>query len=112
MNVFLQWLDRVLEAAGFGVLLLDYHPPSPCHCLFCVPQPPARPDVEFSICQGDSAASVFFTINIEPFLVVLELQRLHGLFMGGLCEATISYIDDVNELGEQEKDILIVDKVC
>jgi hypothetical protein len=69
-------------------------------------------EVEFFICQGNSAAPVFFTINIEPFLVVLELQRLNGLFMGGLCEATISYIDDVNELGQQEKDILIIDEVC
>jgi hypothetical protein len=40
-------------------------------------------EVEFSICQGDPAASVFFTIYIESFLVIVE-QRLHGLYMGGL----------------------------
>ncbi len=66
---------------------------------------------EFSICQGDPAASVFFTIYIEPFLACLE-RLLRGLFMGGLCEATLSYMDDVNELGEDEQDILITDELC
>jgi hypothetical protein len=32
--------------------------------------------------------------------------------MGGLHEATLSYMDDVNELGEDKKDILVTDEVC
>jgi hypothetical protein len=57
--------------------------------------------VEFSIRQGDPAASVFFTIYIEPLLVLLE-RRLRGLFMGILREASIGYMDDINGLGEDE----------
>jgi hypothetical protein len=68
-------------------------------------------EVEFSIRQGDPAASVFFTIYIEPFLACLE-GFLRGLFMGGLREATLSYMDDVNELGEDEQDILVTDELC
>jgi hypothetical protein len=67
--------------------------------------------VEFSIRQGDPAASVFFVIYIEPFLVRLE-QLLRGLFMAGLREASFDYMDDVNMLGEDEEDIVIADAVC
>jgi hypothetical protein len=31
--------------------------------------------------------------------------------MDSLCEATLIFMDDVNELGEDEKDIIIVNKV-
>jgi hypothetical protein len=67
--------------------------------------------VEFSIRQGDPAASVFFTIYIEPLLVLLE-ARLRGLFMGILREASIGYMDDINELGEDENDIVLTDQIC
>jgi hypothetical protein len=112
-RVSLQWLDRVLEAMGFGLVLRQWvatlhHRATACFMLHSL-----SPDqeVEFSIRQGDPAASVFFTIYIEPFLACLE-HFLRGLFMGGLQEATLSYMDDVNELGEDEQDILVTDELC
>jgi hypothetical protein len=39
--------------------------------------------VEFSICQGDAATSVFSGIYVEPFLVRLE-ALLRGLFVGSI----------------------------
>ncbi len=67
--------------------------------------------MEFSIRQGDPAASVFFTIYIELLLVLLE-RRLHGLFMGLIREASIGYMDDINELGEDDNDIVLTDQIC
>jgi hypothetical protein len=56
------------------------------------------------LCQGDPAASVFFS----PFTSSLSLPT----WSAALCEATLSYMDNVNELGEDEKDILVTDEVC
>ncbi len=112
-RVSLQWLDRVLEVMGFGLILRQWvgtlhRRATACFMLHSLS---LDQDVEFSIRQGDPATSVFFTIYIEPFLACLECC-LQGLFMGGLREATLSYMDDVNELGEDEKDILVTDEVC
>ncbi len=107
-RVSLQLLDRVLEAMGFGLVLRQWVATLHRRATACFMLHSLSPDqeVEFSIRQGDPAASVFFTIYIEPFLACLE-RFLHGLFMGGLREATLSYMDDVNELGEDEQDILV-----
>jgi hypothetical protein len=112
-RVSLQWLDRVLEAMGFGLVLRQWVATLHRHATACFMLHSLSPDqeVEFSIRQGDPAASVFFTIYIEPFLACLE-RFLRGLFMGGLREATLSYMDDVNELGEDEQDILVTDELC
>jgi hypothetical protein len=112
-RVSLPWLDRVLEAMGFGVVLRRWvatlhRQPSACFMLHSL-----SPDlpVEFSIRQGDPAASVFFTIYIEPLLALLE-RRLRGLFMGTIREASIGYMDDINELGEDDNDIVLTDQIC
>jgi hypothetical protein len=112
-RVSLQWLDCVLEAMGFGLVLRQWVATLHRHATACFMLHSLLPnqEVEFSTRQGDPAASVFFTIYIESFLACLE-RLLCGLFMGGLREATLSYMDDVNELGEDEQDILVTDELC
>jgi hypothetical protein len=43
-----------------------------------------------------------------PFTSSLSLLT----WSAALCEATLSYMDNVNELGEDEKDILVTDELC
>jgi hypothetical protein len=66
--------------------------------------------IYLSIRQGNPASSVFFTIHIEPFLVTLE-AALKVLSMAGLEEVAYSYMDDINEVGEDENDIILMD-IC
>jgi hypothetical protein len=61
--------------------------------------------------QGDLAASVFLTIYIEPLLAYLEC-RLCGLFMGIIRKASFNYMDNINELGEDDNDIVVTDQIC
>jgi hypothetical protein len=56
-------------------------------------------------------ASVFIMINIEAFLVLLE-ALVHGLFSGIIRAASFRNKDNVNLLHEDEKDIIVVGKVC
>jgi hypothetical protein len=112
-RVCLQWVDKVLEAMGFGPLLRRMV--STLHrgasASFLLHEVSPALDISFSIRQGDPASSVFFTIHIEPFLVALE-AALKGLSMAGLQEVAYSYMDDVNELGEDENDIVLMDDIC
>ena len=112
-RVSMQWLDRVLEAMGFGAVLRGWVATLHRQASACFMLHTLSPDlpVEFSIRQGDPAASVFFVINIEPLLVRLEAV-LRGLFVGGIKEASLGYMDDVNILGEEESDIVRADEVC
>jgi hypothetical protein len=112
-RVSIQWLDRVIEAMSFGVVLSHWVATLQRQASACFMLHTLLPDmaVEFSIRQGDPAGDVFFVIYIEPFLVRLE-DLLRGLFMAGLREASFGYMDDVNMLGEDEEDIIIADWVC
>jgi hypothetical protein len=59
-----------------------------------------------------SADSVFFAIYIEPLLAFLE-RSLRGLFMGILREASIVYMDDINELvDEDDNNIVVTYQTC
>jgi hypothetical protein len=39
-------------------------------------------------------------------------HSLHGLFMGALREASFGYMDNINELGEDDNDIVVTDQIC
>jgi hypothetical protein len=112
-RVCLRWVGRVLEAMGFGPLLRrvvwTLHRGASASFLLHSVSPAVM--IDFSIRQGDPAAPVFFTIHVEPFLVALE-NSLKGLSMAGLREVTYSYMDDVNELGEDDEDIVLLDEIC
>ncbi len=89
-HVSLQWLDRVLEAMGFALILWQWvatlH--SPVNACFMLHSLSPDQYVEFSICQGDPAASVFFL----PFISSLSVPT----WSAALREATLTYMDDVN----------------
>jgi hypothetical protein len=64
--------------------------------------------ITFSLRQGDLLAMILFIIQIEPLLALLQ-QRLAGLQVGRIKEATLGYVDDVVTLGYQETDLHILD---
>jgi hypothetical protein len=53
-------------------------------------------------------ASVILGIYVESFLVHLK-ALLHGLFVGGIIEASLSYKDEDSLFSKDEKDIILVD---
>jgi hypothetical protein len=112
-RVCLQWVDKVLEAMGFGPLLrrtvTTLHRGASASFLLHEVSPAL--EIAFSIRQGDPASSILFTIHIEPFLAALE-AALKGLSMAGLQEIEYGYMDDVNELGEDVEDITLTDEIC
>jgi hypothetical protein len=112
-RVCLQWVDKVLEAMGFGPLLRrtvsTLHKGASASFLLHEVSPAL--EIAFSIRQGDPASSILFTIHIEPFLAALE-SALKGLSMAGLQEIEYGYMDDVNELGEDDEDITLTDEIC
>jgi hypothetical protein len=108
--------DQVYSVAGpcsqghglWGLsALLGCHSTPLSVCLLHAPYPRTW-QVESSIHQGDQAASAFFVIYIEPFLFCLQ-DFLHGLFVGGIIEASFGYMDDMTALNEDEEDIILVD---
>jgi hypothetical protein len=106
-------VDCVLEAMGIGPILqrciVTLHKGATASFLLH----PVSPEllVEFSTCQGDPASSILFCINLEPVLVVLG-RCLRGLSLGSLKEVAYSYMDVVNEVGEHDEDIVLMDEVC
>ncbi len=112
-RVPIQWLNCVLEAMGFGVVLCHWvatlHRQVSARFMLHTLSPEMA--VELFIHQGDPVAPIFFVIYIQLFLVCLE-DLLRGIFMAGLRKASFGYMDDVHVLGEDEEDIIIGDEVC
>ena len=111
-RVSLDWVDRVLEAMGFGAIFRGWvatlHRGASAAFLLHGVSPFIL--ILFSIRQGDPLAALLFIIYIEPYLVRLE-AALHGLQMANIREASFGYMDDVNILGSHISDILTVDSI-
>jgi len=105
-RVSLQWVDRVLEAMGFGRTVRRwvaiFHQGAMAKFMLHSLTPDLP--ISFSIRQGDPLAMVLFVIQIEPLLVVLQ-RRLTGLQIGNFREASFGYVDDVAVLSEDEADL-------
>ena len=112
-RVSMAWVDRVLAAMGFGCTFRAWvaalhRDASACFLLHTVSHPL---DVTFSVRQGDPLAALLFVIYIEPFLRILERQ-LHGLFIAGGRDTGFGYMDDVEVLSGDLKDLLTADSLC
>jgi hypothetical protein len=109
-RVSMDWVDRVLEAMGFGLIFSGWmatlhRGASASFLLFNISSVLA---ILFSIRQGDPLAALLFIIYLEPFLVRLEAV-LPGLRLANIREA---YMDNVQALGDDLQDILRVDLTC
>ena len=111
-RVSLDWVDRVMEAMGFGAIFRGWvatlHRGASAAFLLHGVSPFIL--ILFSIRQGDPLAALLFIIYIEPFLVRLE-AGLHGLLVANIREASFGYMDDVNILGSHISDIITVDSI-
>jgi hypothetical protein len=107
------WVDRVLAAMGFGVVFRSWiatlHRDAAAAFLLNIISRPVP--VNFSIRQGDPLSSILFIIYIEPFLKQLE-RELVGLFMAGGREVGFGYIDDVEIISGDIRDLHLVDVLC
>jgi exonuclease III len=112
-RVSLPWLDKVLEAMGFGLLFRGWvrtlHRRASASFILQKLTPPL--EILFSIRQGDPFAGILFTIYVEPFLVRLE-AALVGLFVANIKEVSFAYMDDIEILGSALPDLILADSLC
>ena len=112
-RVSMVWMDRVLDAMGFGVVFRSWvatlhRDAAAAFLLHRVSRPLA---VNFSIRQGDPLSGLLFILYVEPFLKQLEAQ-LRGIAVAGGREIDFSYMDDVEILGDDLRDISRTDRIC
>ena len=67
--------------------------------------------ITFSVWQGDPLAMLLFNIQLEPFLWLLH-RLLPGVDVAGIVELVLAYVDDVDIIGDDDEDIILVDGVC
>jgi len=109
----MEWVDKVLEAMGFGLIfrgwLQTLHRDVTASFLLHSVSPALA--ILFSIHQGDPLASLIYVLYLEPFLVRLE-AALRGLRFGGMRQATFAYMDNVEILSDNLRDILTTNLLC
>jgi hypothetical protein len=108
--VDLRWVDKVLEAFGFGptwrwwVGLLH----TAASAAFMLHSLSPALIITFSLRQGDPLAMLLFVIHIQPLLV--QLQRvMAGLSIGAIRETALGYVDDVAAVSSTLDDLPIID---
>ena len=112
-RVCMIYVDRVLEVMGFGeifraaVAILHRG----ATATFLLQRPSREVPVTFSIRQGDPLALLLYIVQLEPFLWLLGCF-LPGLSIGDIIEKILGYVDDVNALGDDMRDLLVIDDLC
>jgi exonuclease III len=111
-RVSLPWVDRVLEAMGFGPKLRRAIWTLHKGAMATFMLHGLSPDVAilFSIRQGDPVAMILYVLQIEPLLFKLS-RVLHGLRVGPVLETALGYVDDVATLGDKDQDLVVLDEV-
>jgi hypothetical protein len=87
---------------------MSHHPAQPGLRLLHAASLIARDGSEVFYPPGDPMASVFLVIYVESLLVRLN-ALLHGLFVGGIREASLGDMDEVSLFSEDKNDIILVD---
>ena len=112
-RVCMPYVDRVLDVMGFGAIFRGWirtlH--SGAAAVFLLEKLSREVDITFSVRQGDPLAMLLFIIQLEPFLWILH-KVLPGLEVGAIIELVLAYVDDVDVLGDDDEDILLVDDIC
>jgi len=112
-RVSMEWLDKVLEAMGFGRIFRGWistlHRGASASFLLHGLSPFLL--ILFSIRQGDPLACLLFVLYLEPFLAKLEAV-LQGLRVANIKEVEFGYMDDVQILGDKDSDIVAADTIC
>jgi Reverse transcriptase (RNA-dependent DNA polymerase) len=110
-RVDLRWVEKVLEAMGFGPLFRGWIQTLHRGASACFMLHGLTPFllILFSIRQGDPLAMLLFILQIEPLLQRLQ-RDLTGLSVGLAREASLGYVDDVAALGQDEGDLLKLDE--
>ena len=111
--VCMPYVDRVLEVMGFGNIFRGWvrtlH--SGAAAVFLLDKLSWQVAITFSIRQGDPLAMLIYIIQLELFLWTLH-RALPGLDVAGIVELALAYVDDVDVLGDNDKDITMVDGIC
>ncbi len=114
-RVSLPWVDRILEAMGFGPKLRRVIWTLHKGAMATFMLHGLSPDVAilFSIRQDNPVAMIWYVIQIEPLLFRLGrvLQVLHGLRVGPVLETALGYVDDVATLGDTDQDLVVFDEI-
>jgi hypothetical protein len=111
-RVSMAWVDKVLEAMGFGRILREWvatlHKDVMASFMLHSLSPELR--ILFSIRQGDPLAMILFVIYMEPFLAMLQ-RSLQGMHVGMVKEVSLGYVDDVSALGNKLEDLVLLDGI-
>ena len=112
-RVCMAYVDRVLQAMGFGAIFRGWvttlH--SGATATFLLNRLSREVPITFSVRQGDPLAMLLFNIQLEPFLWLLH-RLLPGVDVAGIVELVLAYVDDVDIIGDDDEDIILVDGVC
>lgn len=112
-RVCLPFVDKVLEAMGFGEafrrMVRTLH--NKITASFLLHRVSRPIPVTFSVRQGDPMAMLFHNIQLEPFLRGLH-EVLVGFMVANIREKAVAFVDDVDIFGESERDILVADTLC
>ena len=111
-RVMLSYLVRVMYAMEFPVRFVNWllmlHEGATTRFILNFLTDPIK--VLFSIRQGDPLSMLLYIIYIEPLLMMIK-RMTRGLNVSLISQRDEDYCDDVNFLGENTSDLVIIDEI-